>query len=293
MRAGPLAAALVALTFPAGAAAQTHGHGAAPAASTEVSMLASAFAPTHVDVLAGDSVHWSNDSVRRHTVTADDESWTSAELFVGETYDRAFDPAGVVTYYCRVHPFMRGEVAAHALLLTAPREPGAPGRAYSLAGRAALPAGTAVTVEGDDGGGGGFRPAGRGTVGEDGAFRVSVTPAATASYRAVAGDAASPSVRLLVVDRKVQATSVRRRGHTTVKVHVTPAAHGMTVVLQLRLPERFGWWPVRQTRLNHHSMATWHLRTQRRLRARAVLTLADGATPLARSDVFRVGRRAR
>jgi plastocyanin len=289
MRATALAV-LVALAAPAGAAAQTHGHGAAPA-PTEVSMLASAFAPTHVDVLAGDTVRWRNESVRRHTVTADDESWTSAELYMDETYDRAFDAAGAVTYYCRLHPFMRGEVAAHTLLLTAPREPGAPGRAYAIAGRAALPAGTAVTVAGDDGGG--FRPAGRATVGDDGAFRASVTPAATTSYRAVAGDATSPAVTLVVVDREVHATTVRRRGRTTVRVHVTPAAHGMTVVLQLRLPERFGWWPVRQSRLSHHSMATWHLRTERRLRARAVLTLADGATPLARSAVFRVGRRAR
>jgi hypothetical protein len=63
-------------------------------------------------------------------------------------------------------------------------------------------------------------------------------------------------------------------------------------VLQLNLPERFGWWPVRSKRLDHHSMATFRLHLKHRwLRARAVLTLADGATPLARSAVFRVGRR--
>jgi hypothetical protein len=254
-------------------------------------MLAAAFAPAHLDVLAGDSVHWRNDSVRRHTVTADDQSWTSAELYADETYDRAFDTAGAVTYYCRVHPFMRGTVDVHTLLLTSPREPGAPGRAYVLAGRAALPAGTTVTIEGDDGSG--FRPAGNASVGEDGAFRASVTPATTTSYRAVAGEAASPAVSLLVVDRKVSATAVRRRGGTTVTVQVTPAAPGATVVLQLHMRERFGWWPVRRARLDHHSMAKFRLSTARRLRARAVLTLADGATQLARSEVFRVGRRGR
>jgi hypothetical protein len=73
---------------------------------------------------------------------------------------------------------------------------------------------------------------------------------------------------------------------------VDPASPHATVVLQLHLPERFGWWPVRTKRLGHDSRATFTVKVgRRRLRARAVLTLADGATPLARSDVFRVGRR--
>ena len=71
---------------------------------------------------------------------------------------------------------------------------------------------------------------------------------------------------------------------------VDPASPHATVVLQLHLREHFGWWPVRVKRLDHHSMATFRLKVNRRLRARAVLTLADGATPLARSTVFRVGR---
>ena len=49
-----------------------------------VSMLTAAFAPTHVDVVAGDTVTWSNDSVRKHTVTAQDGAWTSTEVFTGE-----------------------------------------------------------------------------------------------------------------------------------------------------------------------------------------------------------------
>ena len=34
-----------------------------------------AYGATHVDVLAGDTVKWHNDSVRAHTVKASDGSW--------------------------------------------------------------------------------------------------------------------------------------------------------------------------------------------------------------------------
>jgi hypothetical protein len=255
-----------------------------------VSMLTTAFAPTHVDIVAGDTVTWSNDSVRKHTVTAEDGTWTSTEVFAGEQFAHAFDHPGTALYYCRIHPFMRGEVVVHSVLLTAPAEPGAPRRPYGLAGRSSLPAGTAVTVEGDDGSG--FRPVASTTVGDDGAFHVPVVPAATTRYRAVAGGETSPEVQLLVLDRHVTATSTRGARRTVVRVRVNPASPHATVVLQLHLPERFGWWPVRTKRLGHDSRTSFSLKLgHRRLRARAVLTLADGATSLARSDVFRVGRR--
>ncbi len=73
-------------------------------------------------------------------------------------------------------------------------------------------------------------------------------------------------------------------------VHVTPPGHGGTVVLQLRLRDRFGWWPVKRAELDHHGHARFKLRTPRRVRARVVLTLADGATPLAVSAPLRLGR---
>jgi plastocyanin len=264
------------------------GHAVA-AAGAGVTMLVGSFAPTHVDVVAGDTVTWTNDSVRRHTATAVDGSWSSADVFPGDRYARVFDHTGTVPYFCRIHVFMRGEVDVHSLLLTAPGEAGAPHRPYALAGRSSLPAGTAVSLEGDDGSG--FREVARTTVGDDGTFRASVVPATTTSYRAVAGSEASPAVRLLVLDRHVTATTARHGRRTVVRVRVDPASPHATVVLQLHLRERFGWWPVRVARLDHHSTATFRLTLHRRLRARAVLTLADGATPLARSDVFHVGRR--
>ena len=37
-----------------------------------------AFAPRRIDVVAGDTVRWTNNSVRVHTVNAVDGSWSSA-----------------------------------------------------------------------------------------------------------------------------------------------------------------------------------------------------------------------
>jgi plastocyanin len=260
------------------------------AAAIGVSILVAAFSPQKIDVVAGDTVTWSNDSIRRHTVTADDGSFGSPSVFGGDKFAHEFDATGAMPYYCTVHPFMRGEVDVHSLLLSAPVAPAAPRRRYPLDGRSVLPSGTAVTVEGDDGTG--FKRVTDTTVADDGAFHVSVTPASTTSYRAVSGAETTPAVQLLVLDRHITAKATRHGKRTVVRARVDPASPHATVVLQLRLRERFGWWPVRRTRLGHSSTATFRLATpHRRLRARAVLTLPDGTTELARSSVFHVGRR--
>jgi hypothetical protein len=96
-------------------------------------------------------------------------------------------------------------------------------------------------------------------------------------------------VQLLVLDRTVHVHG-RRHGHTSiVRVHVSPATPGGRVVLRLHLRERFGWWPARHARLDHHSNASFRIKLPRQLSARVELTLKDGATRLARSRTFRIG----
>jgi plastocyanin len=265
--------------------------GAAPAADgmsmqhdgPAVTIVGTAFSPDRIDVVAGDTVTWHNDSVQRHTVSAVGGGFASAQLFGGDMFEHRFDSPGVVTYFCAVHPFMHGEVDVHRLLLDAPSQPGAPGVPFALMGRAALPAGSSVAIERDAGSG--FEPAGTATVGADGTFTASVRSAVTASYRAVAGGETTPAVRLLVVDRSVSARG--RRGLVTTRV--TPASPGATVVLQLRLRNRFGWWPVAHRKLDRTSSARFPVRGLRRaVKARVLLTQADGSTMLARSAVVRV-----
>jgi plastocyanin len=278
-----LAAGLVAVGVAGPAAAQT-GHDHAGGAMADVSILAASFAPAHVDVVAGDTVHWDNASVLRHTVTADDGSFGSAQLFGGDGYERRLTAPGTIAYHCTVHPTMRGEIDVRLLLLDAPHDPGAPGAPYLLHGRSSLPGGSAVTIERDAGAG--FAPVATTTVATGGSFTAPVRAPGTAQFRAtIAGGEASPPVRLLIVDRHVSASA----GQGVVRARVTPASPGATVVLQLRQRRHFGWWPSRRGRLDRHSRVRFTAHVTRPTRARVVLTLRDGATLLARSAVVTVG----
>ncbi|HEX6388886.1 MAG TPA: hypothetical protein VFZ89_05560 [Solirubrobacteraceae bacterium] len=262
------------------------GHGGhAPAA--RVSMGFSNYTPSTLTVVAGDVVRFTNDSVRAHTVSADDDSFDSGRLQSGRSFDLTTKKAGDVAYHCALHPGITGEVRVRDVVLGPPSSAAAPGKPYPLDGRSDLAPHTELTIQADAGEG--FRDAGTATVRDNGSFSTSVLPTTTASYRAVAGDTASDPVRLVVHDRTVTVTTKRSKGRDVVTATVSPASPGDHVVLQLDLPDRFGWWPVQRARLNGRSQARFVLRTRRRLAARVNTTLADGATTLASSRVVHVG----
>jgi hypothetical protein len=238
-------------------------------------------------VLVGDTVRWTNDSVRVHTVTADDGSFDSGRLSPDAVFSRAFTSDGDFPYHCIIHPFIRGDVRASHLLLAQPAQPAASNREFPLLGRAALPAGTPIAIEADRGGG--FAPVATTTVQVDGSFSASVLPGQTGAWRAVAGTDASPPVTLLVLDRTVAVSTQRGRSRLLIRTSVSPASAGATVVLQLFLHDHFGWWPVQKTKLDRSSTARFALSTRQRVAARVVLTLPDGATTLAVSKTMRVG----
>jgi plastocyanin len=256
-----------------------------------VSIQFAAYTPAQIQILAGDTAMWHNASSRTHTVTAADGSWSSPRVPIGTMFSHRFDTPGTYAYYCQIHPFMHGEVDVERLLLTAPREAAVPGRPFTLAGRAALPAGSTVTLQADTGAAPG--PAATATVGDDGAFSATIVPRASATYRAVAGTDASPPVQVLVLNRTVTVNRARRGRRWVVGVRVAPASPGATVVLQLHLRERFGWWPQHRTRLGSGSTARFSMRLSRRVAARVVLTLRDGATLLATSRTVHIGARRR
>jgi plastocyanin len=257
---------------------------------TAVEIGYDSYGPPQIEVLAGDTVSWHNGSARKHSVKATEGGFSSPILFTGDTYRHRFDAPGVAAYYCTQHTAMRGEVHVARLLLDPPQGTGAPGRPFPLSGRAALPAGTEVRIERESGGA--YVPAGATAVGDDGRFTATVTTPDSARYRAVADGTASEPVQVLVENHQLTARAVRRGRRVVVTTHATPAAPGMDVVLELRLASRFGWWPVRRARLDPRSRARFAVRTRHAVRARVLLTLPDGATPLARSGVVRA-RRAR
>ena len=281
-----LAAALLALAASGAlAAAQAPHH---EGGGHTVSIGFGDFAPAHLDVLVGDTVTWRNDSVRQHTVTADDESWDSGRLTTRAVFRRRFHQPGRVGYYCRLH-VIAASLDVHSVLLEESHSAGDPGLPRDLSGRAAAEPGSDVQIEADSGAG--FVPAGTVAVEADGAFHHQVAPRETTRYRAVLGSQASPPVTVVVLDRQVSVSARARGRRTVVSVSVTPASPHVSAVLQLRLADRFGWWPVARAELDHHSRVRFSIARGRRHRARVVLTLDDGATITAKSRVFRVGRR--
>lgn len=262
------------------AAAPTH---AAPDVQP-VAIEYASFAPDRVDVLAGDTVTWTNTSGRDHTVTAD--GFDSGRLPPRVQFTQRFETSGSFAYRCTLHRFMLGEVDVHPVLLRGPSGVLRRGTPFVLAGRA-MPSILRLTIEADRGRG--RRRVATVTPAADGSFSVRLRATASASYRAVDGSRTSLGVRVRVEGRRVRLVAVRRGDGVVLRSHVVPAAPGATVVLQLRLRERFGWWPVRRARLDRRSSARFAFRRRPNAPARAVLTLPDGTTPLAYSAAVHLG----
>ena len=252
-------------------------------AAVPVDIQFEAFSPTPLDVLPGETVEWTNISERTHTVTADDETFDSGELSGGDRFEMSFDEVGAYGYHCRIHPGMVGEVDVRRVSL-GPLPIGLveAGESIDVEGRTA-DLSSAVQIERDTGGG--FEPVATATPEADGSWHAEVVAEKTAEYRASVGGDVSQTRRLLVSDRRVIVRA--RRGRVSVRV-VPPNPYGR-VMLELRLHERFGWWPQDFKRLDYLSRATF--RVNRRTRARVSLVDSDGWTRLAISPVVRLRRR--
>lgn len=68
------------------------------------------YGPSTITVPRGTRVTWTNEDNVAHTVTADDDSFSSPLLTNGATYSRVFDVPGTFPYHCIPHPHMQGTV---------------------------------------------------------------------------------------------------------------------------------------------------------------------------------------
>jgi hypothetical protein len=111
-------------------------------------------------------------------------------------------------------------------------------------------------------------------------------------YRAAFDGGSSNELRIEVTDAPDIAARVRRigRGRSVVTTTANPATPGARVVLQLRLRERFGWWPVARARLGKSSRARFTVRGNAGAPARVVLVGPDWATALNASRVLKLPR---
>jgi plastocyanin len=81
---------------------------AAAGGGDAVSIAGFAFEPVDLQVAPGTEVTWTNDDPTPHTVTADSGEFDSGTLDAGATFAVAVD--GSVTYFCEIHPTMKGTI---------------------------------------------------------------------------------------------------------------------------------------------------------------------------------------
>src|SRR5215468_10588348 len=71
---------------------------------TTVTMKDFEFAPKTITIKVGDSVVWANAGTKKHTATADDNSFDTGVVAPGASSQPVkFDKAGSFPYYCQFH----------------------------------------------------------------------------------------------------------------------------------------------------------------------------------------------
>ena len=260
------------------AAAVTALSGRAETVPQEVNIQFAAYAPSQIDVLPGETVSWTNVSQRTHTVTSDTGRFDSDEVIGGGHYSHRFDEVGAYAYHCTIHPSIVGEIDVRRVTFDRVPPSAVPvGTRVELTGRTADP-GQPVLIE--EATGTDVKLVGKASPAADGSWKTVVTAVATTDLRAVSGSDRSETRRLLVASRRV----VVRPTKTGVSVTVTPSAPYARLLVEVYLPERFGWWPVAQGTVNYLSVAD--IRVRRPARVRVVLVDKDGWTPLATSPTI-------
>lgn len=89
---------------------------AAPVTNTvQVAIFNYKFDPETVTVPVGTTVTWTNKDEIPHTVASTDNSFKgSGGLDTGDSYSYTFTKPGTYSYYCTLHPFMKGTVVVTA-----------------------------------------------------------------------------------------------------------------------------------------------------------------------------------
>ena len=69
-----------------------------------------AFAPKQLTVKAGATVVWTNKDDTPHTVTSDDNVFSSPAMGTNQNFHYTFDKPGKFPFHCKLHPTMTGVV---------------------------------------------------------------------------------------------------------------------------------------------------------------------------------------
>ena len=101
------AVAVIVLAAPAGTATKPQ----------EVNVEFSAYGPSQLDVLPGETVLWTNVSQRTHTVTSDTGLFDSGHVLAGGHFEFRFNQAGAYRYHCTIHTSIVGEIDVRRVIL--------------------------------------------------------------------------------------------------------------------------------------------------------------------------------
>ena len=242
----------------------------------QVSIEFSAYGPSQLDVLPGETVLWSNVSQRTHTVTSDTGRFDSGHVGPGGRFAVRFTTPGTYRYHCTIHSSITGEVDVRELTLGVLPTAAVPvGQSVEFDGRTATPS-RSVRIE-ERASGAGFATVATAKPAPDGTWTANVRAEQTGEFRAVSGNAVSESRRMIVGIRRVHVEPTR----TGIDVSVSPSDPYAKLLVEVYLRERFGWWPVRRATLDYVSEAAIPVR--RPARVRVVLVDTDGWTPIATS----------
>ncbi|MBW3595434.1 MAG: right-handed parallel beta-helix repeat-containing protein [Actinobacteria bacterium] len=94
------------------------------AANQAVAMKDNRFEPEEIRIDPGDTVVWTNQGSRAHTVTADDRSFNSGDVKTGESYSRQFTEEGFYYYFCKYHGGRGGVGMAGVVIVGDPKGEG-------------------------------------------------------------------------------------------------------------------------------------------------------------------------
>ena len=81
-----------------------------PAAKAAIRIENFTFSPLALQVSPGTVVTATNADGASHTWTADDDSWDSGTLGQGDRFQHTFSEPGTFSYFCAIHPSMKGTV---------------------------------------------------------------------------------------------------------------------------------------------------------------------------------------
>jgi plastocyanin len=78
--------------------------------SEKVEISGFQYDPETVTIQAGGKVIWQNQDSAEHTATLDDGSFSTGALAEGKLKSESFKTPGTYTYFCEIHPQMKGTV---------------------------------------------------------------------------------------------------------------------------------------------------------------------------------------